>query len=87
MFLNKHYSVYDKDSTNVANHDNLDAFYDVYDMVLPRASNDRRSIMNDQNKKATDKYATDKYSNKKNTNKADSVKTTDSNKKDASECR
>ena len=82
MFLNKHYSVYDKDSTNVANHDNLDAFYDVYDMVLPRFSNDRRTSMNDQNKKTTDKY-----SNKKDTNKAESVKTTDSNKKGTSEYR
>lgn len=79
--MNKHYSVYDKDSTNIANHDNLDEFYDVYDMVLPRASNDRRSIMNDQNKKAMDKY-----SNKKDTNKAESNKSL-SDKKGTSDCR
>lgn len=70
--MNKHYSVYDKDSTNVANHDNLDVFYDMYDMVLPRATNDRRTAMNDQNKKqSTDKYTdkyTDKHSNKKESN-------------------
>lgn len=78
----KHYP-YDsmKDGTNVANHDNLDAFYDNYDIVLPRASNDRRSKMNDQNKKQN----TDKYSNKKDSNQSSNKK--DSNKKDLSEYR
>lgn len=75
----KHYSYDEKDSTNIANHDNLDAFYDCYDIGLPRACNDRRSNMNDQNKKNTNKYSnstdkknTNKYSDstdKKNTNK------------------
>lgn len=71
--LFKHYSYDEKDSTNIANHDNLDAFYDCYDIGLPRACNDRRSNMNDQNKKATDKYqdkkTTDKYQDKKATDK------------------
>ena len=53
----KHYSYDEKDSTNIANHDNLDAFYDCYDIGLPRACNDRRSNMNDQNKKNTNKYS------------------------------
>ena len=73
-FLFKHYSYEEKDSTNIANHDNLDAFYDCYDIGLPKACIDRRKNMNEQNKKATDKKTTDKkdtnkYSDKKDTNK------------------
>lgn len=82
--MHKHYSYEQKDNTNIANHDNLDAFYDCYDIGLPRASNDRRSNMNDQNKRASDNYsdkkATDKYSNKNDQNKKETDKF--SNKKD-----
>ena len=60
----KHYSYNEKDGTNIANHDNLDAFYDCYDIGLPKASIDRRSNMNDQNKKDVNKKDTNKYSNK-----------------------
>ncbi len=89
----KHYP-YDDDSMNVASSgectgivpvtpeslDSMESYNDIYDIPLPKVCNDRRTVMNNQNKNSySDEYSNRKDSNQ-NSNKKDSNQS--SNKKD-----